>query len=129
MADCIFCKIANGEIPSYKIYEDKDYLAFLDVSPSSKGQALVIPKKHDGYIFDLNDKEYSDLFIKGKKIAKAIDNALNPIRTCIVVEGFMVDHVHIRLHPCYERHLDFEKIPQPSKEEFEVIVDKIKRFL
>ena len=129
MTDCIFCKIANGEIPSYRIYEDKDYLAFLDMFPSSKGQTLVIPKKHDDYIFDLNDKEYSDLFIKGKKIAKAIDNALNPIRTCIVVEGFMVEHVHIRLHPCYERHLGFEKTPQPSKEEFEVIVNKIKRFL
>lgn len=129
MADCIFCKIANNEMPCCKIYEDEGYLAFLDVSPSSRGQALVIPKKHDSYIFDLNDKEYSDLFIRGKKIAKAIDNALKPIRTCIVVEGFMVDHVHIRLHPCYKRHLGFEKIPQPGKEEFEETANKIKRFL
>ncbi len=129
MNDCIFCKIINGNIPSYKIYEDGEHLAFLDAFPSSKGQVLVVPKKHSLYVFDLDDKEYSELFLKSKKIAKAIDSSLEPIRTCIVVEGFMVDHVHVRLHPCYEKHLSFEKIPQPTKEESVAIADKIKSFL
>ena len=129
MENCIFCKIINNKIPCHKIYEDKNSLVFLDAFPATIGQALVIPKKHNNYIFNLSDKEYSELMLLAKKIARAIDKSLKPIRTCIVVEGFAVDHIHVRLHPCYERHLKFEPMPKQSDEEFKSTADKIKTFL
>ena len=130
MPDCIFCKIAKKEIPSSIIYEDDEILVFLDAFPASIGQSLVMPKKHSSYIFDIKEKEYSNLFLKAKKIAKAIDSALSPIRTCIVVEGFLVEHVHIRLHPCYGKHLNLKPIePKPSQQELKETTSKIKKFL
>jgi len=130
MKDCIFCKIIKKEIHSYIIYEDKNVIAFLDINPSSQGHALVIPKKHYEYILKMPDKEYSDLLLKSKKIAKAIDSSLKPIRTCIVVEGFAVNHVHIRLHPCYEKHLNLQPMKdKPSDSEFKETAKKIKSLL
>jgi len=130
MKDCIFCKIVKGEIPCYKIYEDNEILAFLDVFPATKGQTLVVSKKHENYIFNLDEEKYSSLFLKAKKIAKAIDKALETKKTCIVVEGFEVDHVHIRLHPCYENKLKIKPMEEKlSKEELNEIKDKIKSFL
>ena len=67
MEDCIFCKIAQGKIPSYKIWEDKNNLAFLDVNPLNPGHVLLIPKKHEDYLFDLNDNEYTELMLNAKK--------------------------------------------------------------
>ena len=130
MADCLFCKIAKKEIPGYLIYEDKEAMAFLDIFPASKAQALVIPKKHYSYIFDMPDKEYSSLLLKSKKIAKAIDKAFSTVRTSVIVEGFAVDHVHIRLHPCYERHLNLKPMRnKPSEKELQDQVKKIKTLL
>ncbi len=130
METCIFCKIIRKEIPTNILYEDNEILAFLDIFPASEGQTLVIPKKHAKYIFDIEEKEYINLFLKAKKITKAIDKSLHPIRTCIVVEGFAVDHVHIRLHPCYEKHLNLKPVePKPSKEELEKVEKKIKSAL
>lgn len=104
MEDCVFCKIVRGEIPAYKIYEDDSYLVFLDAFPSVKGQSLVIPKKHvGGYLFDMDDFEYVELMKLSKRVALATDEALNPLRTGIVVEGMQVPHVHIRLYPMFER--------------------------
>ena len=105
-------------------------LAFLDINPASKGQTLVISKKHESYIFNLKDDNYSYLFLIAKKIAKIIDKAFNPLRTCIVVEGFAVDHVHVKLYPCYERYLNLRPMePKPSTEELEKIASKIKSLL
>jgi histidine triad (HIT) family protein len=97
--DCIFCKIVKGEIPSVKIWEDEKYLAFLDMNPINPGHALLIPKKHDDYIFDLNNEEYSELMLKAKEVAKLLKEKLNPKRIGIIVEGFGVSHVHIHLVP------------------------------
>ena len=99
MTDCIFCKIAREEIPALKIWEDKKYLAFLDMNPINPGHALLIPKKHDDYIFDLNNEEYSELMLKAKEVAKLLKEKLNPKRIGIIVEGFGVSHVHIHLVP------------------------------
>ncbi|MEK6907559.1 MAG: HIT family protein [Nanoarchaeota archaeon] len=130
MNNCVFCKIVNNKIPSIKIYEDTNILAFLDVTPCSKGQTLVIPKKHEGYIFNLKESEYTDLFLKSKKIAKVIDRAFNTIRTCMVIEGFAVDHIHVRLHPCYEKYLNLKPMqPKPTNEELNEIASKIKSLL
>ena len=97
--DCIFCKIAREEIPALKIWEDKKYLAFLDMNPINPGHALLIPKKHDDYIFDLNNEEYSELMLKAKEVAKLLKEKLNPKRIGIIVEGFGVSHVHVHLVP------------------------------
>ena len=130
MDKCIFCKIAKNEVPAYKVYEDEKSIAFLDIFPASKGQTLIIPKKHETYIFNFDKKLYDHLFDIAKKIAKGIDASLQPLRTCIVVEGFAVDHVHIRLHPCYEKHLNLQPLKnKPSESELKEIAKKIKTLL
>ncbi|VVB83116.1 HIT domain protein [uncultured archaeon] len=97
--DCIFCKIIKGEIPAVKLWEDEKYFVFLDKSPINPGHTLVLPKKHTDYIFDLNDKEYTELMLKAKEIAKILKKKLNPKRVGMAVEGFFVPHVHIHLVP------------------------------
>ena len=95
----IFTKIINREIPGQFIYEDEFCVAILDKYPAVKGQSLVIPKKDIDYAFDLDDDSYIHLFQVAKKIAKASDRALDAVRTCLVVEGFDVPHVHIKIYP------------------------------
>jgi len=100
---CIFCKISRGKIPCYQIFEDQDYLVFLDAFPTMKGQVLVIPKKHlGGYLFDLSDEDYVALMRVSKRVARAIDESLGAMRTCMIVEGLDVDHVHVKLYPLFE---------------------------
>lgn len=99
--DCVFCKIINNEIPSYKIYETDKVFAFLDINPVNPGHTLVIPKKHVDYIFDIPDKEYSNLFLEAKKISKVLKKITKAKRIGIIVEGFAVHHTHIHLVPLY----------------------------
>lgn len=127
MKDCVFCKIIKGEIPCFKLYEDRDFIAMLDAFPATKGQSLVIPKKHVEYIFDLDESTYIKLLSITREIAKAIDSALDTERTCIVVEGFQVPHTHVRLHPAYERRLILKSHDSKTgKEDFENILNMIK---
>ena len=106
--------MAQGKVDFQKVYEDDACLAIMDIFPATKGQALIIPKKHNEYIFDLDDEEYQKLFSSAKLVAKAIDKSLKPLRTCIVVEGFQVPHLHIRLHPCYEPHLEMHQLEKQT---------------
>lgn len=99
MSESIFTKIIKREIPAEFIYEDDHCIAILDRFPTVTGQTLVIPKKEIDYAFDLDDDTYLHLFKIAKKIAKALDKALGADRTCLVVEGFDVPHVHIKLYP------------------------------
>ena len=99
MAESIFTKIINREIPGHFIYEDEHCAVILDTFPAVKGQSLVIPKKETDYAFDLDDDIYMHLFKVAKKIGKASDTALGAERTCLVVEGFDVPHMHIKLYP------------------------------
>lgn len=125
--ECIFCKIINNKIPAYKIYEDREFLAFLDISPATEGQTLVIPKKHVDYIFNLDETTYIKLMSLSKNIAKAIDKSMQTKRTVLVVEGLEVPHVHVRLHPFYGSPFSFKpKDPKPSSEELKLVVEKIK---
>ena len=99
-ADCIFCKIAHGKVPYYKIWEDDKHLAFLDNSPRVKGQTLVITKQHHSSdVFALNDEVYHDLMSAAKKVAKGLEKALNAYRILLVFEGIEVTHVHAKLFP------------------------------
>lgn len=95
----IFSKIVNGEIPSYKIAEDDNYFAFLDINPIAKGHTLVIPKIEVDYIFDLNNKEYEGLMNFAKKIAEGLKEAVPCKRIGVAVLGMEVPHAHIHLVP------------------------------
>ncbi|WP_421773162.1 HIT family protein [Gracilimonas sp.] len=98
----IFTKIIKGDVPSYRIAEDNKHYAFLDINPSAEGHTLCIPKKEIDYIFDLEPSELSALNLFAQKVAKGMDEALQPIRTGIIVEGMEVPHAHIHLIPIYK---------------------------
>jgi len=127
--NCIFCKIVRGEIPCYKIYEDENVIAFLDGFPSMKGQALVIPKKHLApWLFNLDDKTYCKLMLASKKVVKAVDKAMKPLKTGLMVEGLEMEHIHIKIFPLDKT--GFRNYPQTievSKEEMMEICKRIKK--
>jgi histidine triad (HIT) family protein len=116
---CVFCKIVKGEIPSYKIYENKNVLAFLDISQVTPGHTLVIPKKHYENIFELDEKISGELFKATNEIAKKLQkklqiNALNIINNNGPLAGQEVFHYHIHLLPRYEN--DNVKFNYPKHE-------------
>jgi histidine triad (HIT) family protein len=106
--DCIFCKITAGEIPSYKVYEDEDFIGILDIFPNTKGMTLLIPKEHyDSYAFEMPDDVYTKFLLKAKKLGKVLDKKLGVERTALVMEGMGVNHVHIKLYPLWGLGKDF----------------------
>ena len=107
----IFTKIAKGEIPSFKVAENEDYYAFLDINPLAKGHTLVIPKKvEDDYIFSLDEKTYEGLWAFARKVAVALKAAVPCKRVGVAVLGMEVPHTHIHLVPLQsESDLDFRK--------------------
>lgn len=107
----IFTKIAKGEIPSWKVAENEDFYAFLDISPLAKGHTLVIPRNvEDDYIFHLDDKTYSGLCAFARKVALAIQAAIPCKRVGVAVLGMEVPHTHIHLVPLNsEGDMDFRK--------------------
>ncbi|NPA67556.1 MAG: HIT family protein [Chlorobi bacterium] len=124
----IFTKIIKGEIPSYKIAEDDNFFAFLDINPLTEGHMLVVPKKEVDYLFDLDDDTIGKMMIFAKKTAKAADKALKPKRTGLIVIGTEVPHAHIHVIPFNdEAELNFkrEKL-KLSEEEFKTIAEKIR---
>ncbi|MBI5803111.1 HIT family protein [Candidatus Pacearchaeota archaeon] len=111
MENCIFCKIIRGKIPSVKIWEDKNFMAILDINPNVKGMTLVIPKKHfDSYVFEMNERAYLEIMKATKKIAQLLDKKLKVKRTALVMEGLGVNHAHIKLYPIYGLENKFEEI-------------------
>jgi histidine triad (HIT) family protein len=125
----IFTKIINGEIPSYKVAEDENYYAFLDIFPLAKGHTLVIPKKEVDYIFSLDDETYQGLWSFAKKVAQGIKNAVSCERVGIAVLGLDVPHAHIHLLPLNNMEdFDFKKKKlKLEKEEFEEIASAISK--
>ncbi len=95
----IFTKIINGEIPSYKVYEDENYIAFLDIRPMVKGHTLVIPKKEVDYLFDMNPEEYTSLLLTAQKVAKGIKKSVSCTKVGMTVIGLEVPHAHVHLMP------------------------------
>ncbi len=95
----IFSKIADGSIPAYKVAEDADFLAFLDINPLCKGHTLVIPKKETDYIFDIGDAELQAMIVFAKKVALAIRKVIPCKRIGLAVVGLEVPHAHIHLVP------------------------------
>ncbi|WP_420551465.1 HIT family protein [Tenacibaculum aiptasiae] len=95
----IFTKIVSGEIPSYKIAEDENYFAFLDINPNAKGHTLVIPKREENKLFDLSKEEYDGLMSFSYRVAKAIEKTIPCKRVGMSVIGLEVPHVHVHLIP------------------------------
>ncbi len=95
----IFTKIVNGEIPAYKVAEDENYLAFLDIFPVAKGHVLVIPKKEVDYLFDLEDELFTGLQLFAKKVAVGLKKAIPCEKVGVLVLGLEVPHAHIHLVP------------------------------
>ncbi len=127
----IFSKIIAGEIPCYKIAENENYLAFLDIFPLRKGHTLVIPKKEIDYIFDLDNETYLGLMSFSKTVAEAIKKAIPCQRISMGVFGLEVPHAHVHLIPMNtmnDVNFDNEKL-KLSKEEFEQIAAQIRQYL
>lgn len=127
----IFSKIIAGEIPCYKIAENENYLAFLDVFPLKKGHVLVVPKKEVDYIFDLDNTTYNGLMAFAKEVATALKKAIPCNRIGVSVIGLEVPHAHVHLIPMNsmnDMNFSNEKL-KLSKEEFQEIADQIKRNL
>ncbi len=123
----IFSRIVKGEIPCYKIAEDERFFAFMDINPVAVGHTLVIPKREDDYIFNLEDDEIGAMMVFAKKIAKAIEKAVPCKRIGVAVIGLEVPHAHIHLIPItQEGDMDFKKEHvKMTQEEFMEVQRKI----
>ena len=124
----IFSRIVSGEIPSHKIAENEEFLAFLDAFPIAKGHTLVIPKKEVDYIFDLEDDLYSRLFLFAKSIVPALEKTVPCVRIGVSVIGLEVPHVHIHLLPLNSmKDADFSKKIKITQEELAELARQIRQ--
>ena len=122
----IFTKIVSGEIPCYKIAEDENYLAFLDVNPNAKGHTLCIPKQEINKIFDMEEEHYLGLMKFSRKVAKAIEKSIECKRIGVAVVGLEVPHVHVHLIPLQDMDdMRFQRKTSLSPEEFQELATKI----
>lgn len=124
----IFTKIIKGEIPSYKVAENDQFYAFLDINPLAKGHTLVVPKKEVDYMFDLDDETLAGLHVFAKKVAKAIEKAVPCKRIGTTVIGLEVPHAHLHLIPINGiNDMNFEKPKlKLTDEEFKQILEDIR---
>ena len=126
----IFKKIIDKELPCYKVAEDEQFLAFLDINPNAKGHTLCIPKKEIDLIFDLDDKDYQDLMNFSKKISKALKKAVDCERIGLSVIGLEVPHAHVHLVPLNSMEdINFKKKVKMSEKEFKDLAKSIKSYL
>ena len=145
--DCIFCKIAKGEIPSAKFWEDKDFLAILDINPNTKGMSLVLTKEHfDSYAFDMPEKDFNKLMLAAKKVSRILEKGLGVQRVAMVMEGMGMNHAHLKLYPLHGVEEKFKEMwakdrvffkqyngyvstqlgPQANAEELKALAEKLK---
>ncbi len=109
MKECLFCKIIKGEIPSYKVYEDKNTLAILDIFPNTKGQTLVISKKHfEADFTKVPNTELQQFILSVQKVAKLIKKTLKVYKVALVIEGVGINHLHAKLYPLHGLTKEFQ---------------------
>lgn len=122
----IFTKIINGEIPCYKIAEDENYFAFLDINPNAKGHTLCIPRQEINKIFDMEEEHYLGLMKFSRKVAKAIEKVVPCKRVGVAVVGLEVPHVHVHLIPLHDMDdMRFQRKTSLTNEEFESLAKQI----
>lgn len=122
----IFTKIIDGEILCYKVAEDNNFIAFLDINPNAKGHTLVVPKKEENKLFDLSKEEYLSLMDFSYRVAKALEKAVDCKRVCMSVIGLEVPHVHVHLVPTNAMaDMQFTKKEKLTNEEFVALANKI----
>lgn len=122
----VFTKIIQGEIPSFKIAEDANFYAFLDINPNAKGHTLVVPKKEVDKLFDLDEETYTKLFAFSRKVAKAIEKAIPSKRVGLSVIGLEVPHVHVHLIPLNDMaDIQFNKKEKFTNQEMQEIANQI----
>jgi len=124
MQDCIFCKIVAGQLPSYKVYEDEDFLGFLDIYPRVKGHTVFIPKIHYRWVYDV--PQFDKYWLVALKITQTMQKTLHPTFVSYVTHGLEIPHAHIHIMPRYK---ETEFIPEVKKipdEEMKLIAEKIR---
>ena len=122
----IFTKIINGEIPCYKVAEDEDFIAFLDINPNALGHTLCVPKKEVNKIFDMEENHYEALMKFSYKVAKALEKSVACKRIGISVIGLEVPHVHVHLIPINEmRDITFQHKAQVNATEMDALANQI----
>ena len=122
----IFAKIISGELPAYKVAEDEQHLAFLDINPNAKGHTLCIPKKETDKLFDLSQQEYAALMQFTRKVALGLEKAIPCQRIGMTVIGLEVPHVHVHLIPLQAMEdATFGKKEQYSPEEMQALANRI----
>ncbi len=123
----IFSKIINREIPGYIVWENERFCAFLDIRPVNPGHLLIVPKNEIGYVFEMDDAEYTELFLVAKQLSKPLQQATDAKRIGIVIEGFSIDHVHLHLVPINnEGELDPHRAKDAVAADLEALAEKIK---
>ena len=126
MEECIFCKIVDGKIDSAKLWEDKDFLAILDINPNTKGMTLVLTKEHyDSYAFDMPEDVYQKFMAASKKVTRILEKGLGVTRVAMIMEGMGINHAHVKLYPLYGIKEKFEEMWSKDK----VFFDKYEGYI
>tara|TARA_R110002049_G_scaffold68130_5_gene176744 strand:+ start:2499 stop:2891 length:393 start_codon:yes stop_codon:yes gene_type:complete len=124
----IFTKIITGELPSYKVAEDDNFIAFLDINPNAKGHTLCVPKKEVDKIFDLDEDTYLELMQFSRRVAKALKRTISCKRIGMSVIGLEVPHVHVHLIPLNEmKEMTFNHKISMTSEEFIALAEEIQK--
>lgn len=132
--DCVFCKIASGDLNSHKVYEDDDFMAFHDINPLNPGHLVVIPKEHNRWVWDLTESESANYFRVCNKIANAQREALDTEKVVSLIVGEEISHAHILLIPRFEddghgSSIDLSQRKDLSDQEMEQVSEKIRQEL
>ncbi len=128
MSDSVFSKIIRGEIPSHKIYEDDKTFAFLDIHPKTEGHVLVVPKAQVDSLWDVEDEDYVAVMKTAKKVAKRIEEVLQPKKVGLMVEGVGVPHAHVHVFPfnsLEEFHAEADLRAEPDHEKLAAVAKKL----
>ncbi len=121
--DCIFCKIIQGEIPSYKVYEDEDFFGLLDIFPRSEGHSLLIPKKHYRWVYDV--PQFGEYWEAARNLSRAVSAVTNPQYISFFTFGMQVPHAHIHIMPMYSTEEGYPQRGELDKEKAAILAPKI----